>query len=402
MAIARGVAKKVAYKKESTWGTLPGATGASYLRRVTSTFNLNRETYESNEIRTDFQTADMRLGLRSVEGTLNGELSAGSYADFMAAVVAKDFTAVTAITGLSVTIAASGTLFTIARSAGSWITDNVKVGHVLSLTSAGLNVANQSNNVLVAAVTALTLTVAVLSATPLVAEGPIASTTATIRGKTTEAPLTGHTDNSFTVEEWYSDIAQSEAYTGCKVGSVAITVPTSGLVTIDTSFMGRDRTSGTAQYFTTPTAANTEGIFSSVSGLALVNGLPVALITNLDFTISRNMEAANVIASNTAADLFAGRITVAGNFSTYFTDQTFKSYFENESEISILVSVAESNAKNADVVTFLMPRVKLGSATKNDGENGITQDHSFSALLNNVNGNGNPLTTIQIVDTSLV
>ena len=36
MTIAKGVAKKVAYKKESPgqWGVLPGATGAKYLRRV--------------------------------------------------------------------------------------------------------------------------------------------------------------------------------------------------------------------------------------------------------------------------------------------------------------------------------------------------------------------------------
>jgi len=69
MAVAKGVSKKVAYKKESSWGTLAGASGAKYIRRVTSNFNLTKDTYESAEIRTDFQTADMRHGIRSVNGS---------------------------------------------------------------------------------------------------------------------------------------------------------------------------------------------------------------------------------------------------------------------------------------------------------------------------------------------
>jgi len=152
MAISKGVRKVVAYKKETAgqWGVLASAAGATILRRVTANINLTKSTFESNEIRTDFQTADMRHGERAVDGTLNGELSPASYAPFMASVLARDFTAGVAPTGLSVTIAASGSLFTITRSAGSWITDGFYVGNLVRLSGAGLNIANQNNNVLVA------------------------------------------------------------------------------------------------------------------------------------------------------------------------------------------------------------------------------------------------------------
>lgn len=67
----------------------------------------------------------------------------------------------------------------------------------------------------------------------------------------TYAPLTGHTDDAYTVEEWYADIAQSEVYVGNKVGTVAVQLPTSGLVTADITFMGRDRSiKGTSAYHT--------------------------------------------------------------------------------------------------------------------------------------------------------
>ena len=158
MTIARGVGKKIAFKKETAWGELAGAASAKYLRRVTSAFNLTKETYESNEIRTDYQVADMRHGVRSAEGSLNGEFSPGSYTDFIQGVLARDFTAGGTATGLTVTIAAAGNLFTIARTAGSWITDGFFVGNVIRLTGASLNVANQDNNLLIVAITALQIT----------------------------------------------------------------------------------------------------------------------------------------------------------------------------------------------------------------------------------------------------
>jgi len=149
--IAKGTSKKIAYKVESAWGTLAGAAGAKYLRRVTSNFNLMKDSYESNELRTDFQTADMRHGTRKAEGSLNGELSPSSYADFMSAVVARDFSAGVASAAVSMTIAASSNLFTLTRSTGTYIGEGFYVGNVVRMTGAGLNAANVGNNCLIVA-----------------------------------------------------------------------------------------------------------------------------------------------------------------------------------------------------------------------------------------------------------
>lgn len=402
MAIAKGVAKRVAYKKETNWGVLAGATGGQQLRRVTATFNLTKEAYESNEIRTDYQVADMRHGIRSVEGSLNGELSPTSYSDFMGSVLARDFTAVTAATGVSVTVAVSGNFYTITRAAGSWITDGFHVGNAVRLSGAGLAVANQNNNLLIAAMTATVLTVVPLSETLPVAEGPITGVTVSVPGMITYAPLTGHTDDSYTVEEYYADIAQSETYTGLKVGSMAVQLPATGLVTCDFSFMGRNLTrADTTPYFTAPAVAGTDGIFASVSGALVVNGIPRALITSMDFTVDRGLEAAQVIGSNLNADVFTGRIRVTGNMSTYFEDGTFRDYFDDEAKISVVVALSTGSEKNADVVTFSMPVVKLGSDGKSDGEMGVTRDHSFTALLNSDTTTGLIASTLMIQDTSL-
>ena len=398
MAISQGVSKRVAYKKETNWGDLPGATGAKEIRRVTATFNLTKETYESQEIRSDYQVASFSHGVRSVDGSINGELSPGTYSDFIASAVAKDFVAGLTIASVTADIAAAVGLgtkaFTVTRSTGSWITNGVRVGMLVQFTGA-TNPENNTNNVLVIGVSALVLTVQVLSDTMLVAE--TAATLAVAQpGKQTWAPLTGHTDDSYTFEEWYADIAQSEVYTGNKVGSVAMQLPSTGLVTCDITFMGKNlQQDGTVAYFTTPTAANTEGIFAAVSGAVVVNGVPRALITSADFTIDRGLEAANVVGSNFAADVFTGRIRVNGNISTYFSDGQFRDYFNDETEISLVFALTNGTEKDAAAMTFAMPRVKLGSDGKQDGEMGITRDHSFVALLKEND------TTIYVQDTTL-
>jgi hypothetical protein len=271
--IAKGVSKTVAVKKESQWGVPAGASGAKLLRRVTADFNLTKENYSSNEINPTFMTIDSRHGVRSVEGSLEAELSPGTYSDFIGSILAKDFAAGAATTGASITIAASGSFFTLTRAAGSWLTDGFYVGNIIRLSGAGFAPANVGNNLLIVGLTALVATVVVLSGTTLVAEGPIASAGAAVVGKQSYVPLSGHTDDSYTVEQWFSDIAQSEVYTGLKPASIALSLPSTGLVTASLSFMGKNlEQTGTTQYFTSPAATNTEGIFAAVSGAVIVNG----------------------------------------------------------------------------------------------------------------------------------
>lgn len=403
MAIAKGVSKKVIVARETTWGTAAGPSGGQLLRRVTADFNLTKENYESNELNPSFQTIDSRHGVRSVEGSLEAEISPGTYAEFMEAILARDFTAGGSATGMSITIATSGDFFTLTRTAGDWLADGFYVGNLIRLTGAGFAPTNVGNNLLIVSLTALVATVVVLSGTTLVAEGPIASASAAVVGQQTYVPITGHTDPSFTVEQFYSDINQSEVFTGLKPSSMALQLPSTGLVTGSFSFMGKNLSqTGTSQYFTSPSAVNTEGIFASVSGAVVVNGVPVALITSLDLSVSRNQEMATVVGSNLAADIFVGRITATGSMSVYFQDATFRDYFDDEAKISLVVALTTGEEKDADAMTFTMGKCKVNSSSKTDTELGLVQSMDFQALQNDVTSGGLVASTIMIQDTTLV
>ncbi len=402
MAIANSVRKSITLKRESTWGTLAGASGAKDYRRVQGQFNLNKDAYESGEIRTDYQTAVNRHGVRSAEGSLSGELSPGSYSDLISAILARDFTAGTAVTGLTLTIAADGSNWSVTRSAGSYLTDGVKVGDVIRLTGGTLNAANINKNLFVLAVTATILTVKVLNGSVLVAQSAIASCTATVSGKKTYVPTTGHTDVSYTAEEWFSDITVSEVYTGNKIQSAAFSLPTTGFATCDFSLLGKDLAqTGTSRYFSSPTAVGDNAAVAAVNGAMLVDGVAIALLTSLDFTVNREVNLLNAVGSNSAVDANTGRITVTGSFSAYFTDGTYRDKFANETEVVLAVALTADNTAAAEFVSFTLPRVKVTSATKTDDTQGIVASFDFVALLATTAGAGTAYekTTISVQDS---
>ena len=401
MPQASGVFKQLTFKLESTYGVLPGASAAQSLRRVSSDLSLSKDVYQSAEIRVDQQVQDMRHGVRRVAGSLNGELSPGTYDDFMAAALRRDFTVVTPITAVSVTIAGAGPTYTVTRAAGDFLTGGIKRGDVVRLSVGTLNAANLSKNLLVSGVTATVLTVRPLNGVALVAEGPVTGCTVTVIGRKTFAPLTGHTNQSFSIEHWFSDVPQSEVHTGCQPTQIDLQLPPTGLATIGITMVGQNVTTGASQYFTTPTAATTTGLTAAVNGLVLVNGTSVAVLTGLSLQIMSARSGDPVVGSNSIPTQFPGRITVSGQATAYFEDAVLRDAFLNETEMEIVVVLASDNTAAAKFVGFTLPRCKLGGASKNDGEAGIVQTIPFTALLPITGGAGlaNELSTLVVQDS---
>jgi tail tube protein len=402
MAIATGVNKQLKYKVEVTWGTVPAASGSQRLRRVTSDLSLRKQTYESNELLSTFQRQDYRHGVRSVEGSINGEISPGTYKDFMAAAVRRAFTTVTAISALSITIAGTGPTYTVTRAAGSWLTDGIKAGQVGRLTAGAFNAANLNKNLVVLAVTSATvLTVQPLNGVALVAEGPIASSTYTIPGKVTFAPASGHTDLSYSIEHWHSDVSLSEVFSGCKINRMSVNLPPTGMSTIGLDFLGKDIVKAGAEYFTSPTAETTTGILAAVNGVLVAQNTAIATITGMNFTLEGNMSVEPVIGSNVYADIAEGRILVSGQVTALFDSATLRDYFLDETEVSLVATLAASNVAAADFISFTLPRIKFGGADKDDGDKSLIQSLPFTALYNSSGGAGvgSEASTIYVQDS---
>jgi hypothetical protein len=405
MGTGSGVYKQVTYKVETTYGTAPGAASAQSLRRVTSSLDLTKDTYQSNEIRPDFQVADFRHGLRKVGGSISGELSAKTYGDFIAAALKKDFVAGVSVASASITVGGTAGAWTLTRAAGSWLTDGVKLGDVVRLTAGAFNASNLNKNIQVTAITATVLTGIVLNGSSLTAEGPIASATLTVYGKKTMVPQTGHTDKSFSIEHWHPDVGAtgaSDLFTGCKVSKVTFTLPATGMATVAVEFTGRDATPGTAQYFTSPTAVTVTGTMAAVNGVVKVGAATGGTITSASIEISCAQSSEPGIGSNVADQVATGRVIVTGQVTAKFDSTALRDAFYNETEISAYLAFTADNTAASDFIAFSMNRIKVNGASKDDGEKILIQTIPFQALLNTDGGATQPedLTTISVQDSA--
>lgn len=404
MAVATPINKQVRIKKETSWGTAAGTTGAQLLRRVSSDLDLRKQVYESAEIRTDYQVADLRHGVREVQGRISGELSPLTYEALFAAVARKAWAATSALTSLSITVSGTGPTYTVTRGSGSYLTDGIKVGDVVRLTAGSFDAANLDNNMMVVDLTATVATVVTLNGSALVAEGPISGATVTVPGKRVFVPTSSHTDDSFSIEHWFSDISKSELFTGCKVMSAAVNLPATGMATADFSFMGKDVTTASAAYFASPTAITTTGVLAAVNGVVRYGNGKVANITGLNFTVDGGMSATPVVGANTYPEIFEGRVGVSGQFTAYFENTTYRDAFLNETEVSISVALTATNADDSAFLSFTFPRCKLQGTTKSDGgTGGIIQTVPFTALFASAGGAGTTAeaTTFVVQDSAV-
>lgn len=410
--IATGIAKKLTYKKETTWGVAAtgGAAQGQALRRVTSNLALKKATYQSKEIRADFQVADFRHGVRSVSGTISGELSPGTYADFIASICRNTWQAKLAPAAYAsnaftaAPIGGTPGTGTITRTAGSFLTDGWKTGDVVVMTGWG-DVTMDGRNFWITSLTDLVMTGKFLDGGTFTDNSAEAGAVSIQHaGKKTWMATSNHVNDSYSVEHWFSDVAQSELFTGNRVNDISIKLPASGMATIDVGLMGKDVITGTAAYFSSPAAATTTGVLAAVNGVLAVNGLQVGLLTSLEMKLSGGMSSGEVVGSNTTPDIFMGAMTVSGQFVAYFTDNTLANLFLNETETLLACVFTTSNAATADFMAFTLGRIKLGSADKDDGEKGITITASFTALLNTHGGAGTNavFSTMTIQDSQAV
>lgn len=397
--MSQGIFKEVIYKEEVSWGTKPTATGAQLLRRVTGTFQLEKDAFSSNEINTSQQVRDSRHGTRRSTGALNAELSGGAYADFLAAGIRGTFNVGGTITATTTSLTVVGSVVTIVRATGSWATDGFRVGSVVRTT--GFTLPANNTLALVTSVTALNLVVVSFDAvSPFVAAAAGPSVTVSVAGRSAIAPITAQTDRSFTVEEFFPDSVLSRTFLGQQVDGIALSIAPNSMVTADFTFLGRDAEPPTgARYFTSPTAQTTGGTFSGQDGLLLINGVVNRKCTSLSLNVANNINHEAVIGSNMVGAKSRGKLVINGSISAIFDDNSILGFFNNETEISITYALRTADRTQAFAVT--LPRVKINSSTTTDGEIVTIVDADIEALefLGSALGVSN--TTIIIQDTSI-
>lgn len=386
MPNSQGLFKTLAYKKQSGQGTAASGSGGQLLRRRTANFNLTRDTYENDEIVSHRQSTGATAGVRRVSGKVSGLWSPRTYQELMAAALMKAWAATSNLTGLSLTIAASGSLYTITRASGDFLTGGLKVGDVIRITAGSVNALNLNKNALIVALTATVATVRVVNGSAMAAEGPIASCTIAVPGKKCFVPTTGHTDDWFTFEEWFSDLSRSELNTDVKVAQIQLGIPATGNATIDIDFVGLNRSLSGAQVLTTPTAETTTSVVQAVNGSFIV-GTTVTPITGATVTIAAGISPGEAeVGSNVVGSVAYARVMVSGQFTAKFSGVAMQQAFEDQTNNVLALVCPVDGTAASEFTTAVMTRVKLFSDTADDGEKEIIRTYSFTAEIDGTGG----------------
>ena len=379
MPTAQGINKLTSIKKQTALGTPAAGTGGSVISRRTSVFSAPRDTFESDVITTHQQSTGISYGMKKPVGRIDSLLSTETFQLLFAALLRKDFVATAAYAaGIDVTAAATSPHFVDAS--GGFLTAGLKVGDVgrwTGWTTGGT--ANNAKNFLVTALTATNMSGVFLDGTAVAVKAAGDSVTFTVTGKKTRAPTAAHTNDYFTVEEWYSDLVKSETFTDTRVNQIAVGLPASGNATFGADFLALGRTLGVAQVLTTPT----EPVFremSAVNGELYVNAVAVGNCTGLQFTIAGSGSVAGpVLGSNDGIDISRGRITVSGSFTALFDSTTIQALYAAESIVSLMAVVTDDQTATSAFKAFTMPAIKLTDDAPDDGEKNIVRTYPFTA-----------------------
>ncbi len=400
---AQGLFKQTTFGKQVALGTTLVGAGGQILRRKTAVFQAVRDTTNVDEIVSHRQDTGIVYGEKKTSGKIDALLSAGTYSKFIAACVMKDFVA-GSTTGAQVNITAAIGPITFTRAAGSYLTDGFKIGDVVRWTGwATTGTANNSRNFWITNLTATVMGGIFLDGTAGGAKTSGDSVTATVVGKKTNTPLTGHTNDYFTFEEWYSDKTRSEVYPDCKINKLDFGIPAQGPCTlaIDVQGLGGRILAG-AQSFTTPTTETLFGVCQAIQGAIYVNNTVVNHVTSLTLSLDRGLTALGASIGNPISpDFNQGVIKVSGSFTAMFDDTVIQALYDATSKIALNVVAAVDNTATSDFLAFAITRIAITNDSPDDGLKGIMRTYPFTAEID-VNGGAalaNNQTIISIQDS---
>ena len=395
--MADGINKLITLKKEVTWGLKPANTGGQLMPRVTGSFRPSIPSYQSALLNPSQQMRDSRHGTHSAVGNLQSELMCGAYKELFAAGLRRDFgtTAITTTALTNVTVSTGIPAF--ARAAGSFLTDGFKRGMIVDVTNPDepLN----SGSAIVLSVSALELDAVLLSGDAWVAQPSGDSITISQRGEWTYTPQTGHTNDSFTAEEWLSDITVSQITLGLVLNTFSISLSPNGMVGATFDFMGKGfETPSDTRYFSSPAAVPSEGTMSSASGVAFIDGSKSCRLTSMTLNVNNNVTMEDMVLCAGKGARSRGKVLASGSATFVIDNEDLLVKFVEEQEIEF---IAVLTAQDGEALGFFAPRLKINDASYDDGEKVTILTINFDMLEYVGTASDILNTTLVISDTTL-
>jgi hypothetical protein len=367
--MAEGSRRRISYIEEVDWGVTPDTPSMKLLRNTGGGgIQMQRDSLQSQEYRSDRQIAAMRLGNKRPTLEVPFEFSFGSFDDLLEGALFGEWAVPYNLTAQTVSVNATSKTFS--RLTGSWITDGVQVGDRIVTT--GFDDSENNGTFLVSEVVALTITCATASGLKTVTgDTGVAVTTTRQRLKQ------GVTKKFYTVEEGFTDIDQHQNIKGAMVNQFSLSIATNAMVTGSFSLVGKSASAYSATPLDeSPDAAPTTDPFDSYTG-SITEGGSSAVVTAVNLSLANGIEALFACFADMSHRMGVGRANLSGSLSAFFEDAVTANKFLNETESALVFSLIDLDGNS---YTFTIPRIKYTGTTKSVSENNVVLDYPWQAL----------------------
>lgn len=390
MALATSSRLSFKVKPEVVFGTPVNASACTALRIAGESLDFNIKTDTSKEIRSDRQTTDLVLTGAEASGGFTFELSYGEFDPFIEASLQGTWV-VFGVNGVGAVIPTSATFAAGALTAGSAtsgasIFTSLVMGQWVKV--GGSSVPAQNIWAQVSKTVPPTATVLTFEGSPFTAATGVGGAAVTVSAARL---INGVNQRSFTLEETFTDIAQTLTFTGMTADKLSLKLASGSILDGSVDFKGKSmsRQVGSLLHATVnPSTANTvmNGVNNVVNVLEGGSALTGTFIKSLTLDASNNLRGLDGIGNLGNVAIASGNIDVSGSIEFYFADGVIYDKFLNNSSTSLSFRVNDS-AGNGYVIT--MPNVKYNAGKIPAGA--INQDvmvsMSYTALRDPVSGN---------------
>ena len=194
----------------------------------------------------------------------------------------------------------------------------------------------------------------------------------------------GSERRTFSFIRYFADILDKPyfIYTGCELTSLKLNIAANAMITGSFGVIGRGHTlAADLSGLGTPTynAVSTTSSLDSFTGTLNEGGSPIAVITEVNFTLENGIAPRFVVGSADGISPSIGRSNLKGNISAFFENVTLIEKFINgtESEMDLTLPDAAGNEQK-----IIVPRiVYTGGQPDVEGEGPVLVNMPFQAIL---------------------
>lgn len=343
----------LAFIDEVTPGTTPATPELTALRFTGEDFRFEKESVQSQEIRSDRQVPDLAKVHNNPVGGFNFELA---YEPFKKWAEAGLFTTLNTVDIDALTVAFDSTLQTITATATDF--DDVTVGMLIKITNAADAGNNGLKRVIAKAADGSSITCRAGSITDTNASDPI-----DIDGL---VAVNGITKNAKTFEKGILNLNGADyfqTFVGMLLDVLSLNIESRAIVTGSAQFIGQssglsDSTIDNSGTYTDAPDSDIVNGTSNFGNLTYKGATASEQFKSISLEVANNLRGKDALGVEGNFDVGTGTCAVTGEINAYFLDNDWLTDVQQHNDFALEFSITD-DAGNA--IYFWLPRCKFNS-----------------------------------------